>query len=147
MAPPRGGVAAEEVAERFAAGEARMLIAVLGILGAAVSAYVWYKQVTSGPVFCLGDGCARVIRSPYGRLVGIPNGALGVAYFGATAVAAAFGGGIPGVRGFLTAASTIALVLYAYLTYLQAAVLRAWCTWCLTSAALTLGIFLALLAR
>ena len=122
-------------------------MAVLGLAGVAVSAYVWYKQVTTGPVLCVGDGCAKVIRSPYGRLLGIPNGALGVAYFGAAALTPVVGTVVPEVWVLLGAASAVALLLYAYLTYLQFAVLRAWCVWCLTSAALALAIFLGLLAR
>lgn len=124
-----------------------MAMTVLGLAGVAVSAYVWYKQVTTGPVLCVGDGCAKVIRSPYGRLLGIPNGALGVAYFGATALTPVVGTLVPQVWVLLGAASAVALLLYAYLTYLQFAVLRAWCVWCLTSAALALAIFFGVLAR
>jgi len=39
----------------------------------------------------------------------------------------------------------VALVLHGYLTYLQIFVLRALCSWCLTSAALTLAIVLLLI--
>jgi len=120
-------------------------VTVLGLAGAAVSAYVWYKQVTRGPVLCLGDGCARVIRSPYGRLLGIPNGALGVGYFAGAALIPQLAGTGTALWTVLLAASGVALVLYAYLTYLQAAVLRAWCVWCLSSAILTAGILAAAL--
>lgn len=123
------------------------MVTVLGLAGVAVSAYVWYKQVTTGPVLCLGDGCAKVIRSPYGRLLGIPNGALGVGYFGAAALVPWIAPRLPEVWVLLGAASAVALLLYAYLTYLQLRVLRALCVWCLASSALTLAIFLSLLAR
>jgi uncharacterized membrane protein len=121
------------------------LLTILGLAGAGVSAYVWYKQITTGPVLCVGDGCAKVIRSPYGRLLGIPNGALGVGYFGAAAgiSLAARPGSL--LWDGLIAVSVVALGLYAYLTYLQAAVLRAWCVWCLGSAALTAAILVAAL--
>lgn len=121
------------------------MVIALGLLGGAISAYVWYKQVTTGPVLCIGDGCARVIRSPYGRLLGIPNGALGVVYFGGAALVPLTGASAAWL--LLAAATAVALPLYAYLTYLQFAVLRALCVWCLASAALTAGIALALLAR
>lgn len=120
------------------------VVSALGLLGIAVSAYVWYKQVTTGPVLCIGDGCARVIRSPYGRLLGIPNGALGVVYFGIAAIVPRVGASAAWL--LLAAATVVALALYAYLTYLQFAVLRALCVWCLTSAVLTVGIAIALLA-
>ena len=122
-----------------------MIVTIFGLAGTAVSAYVWYKQVTRGPVLCLGDGCAKVIRSPYGRLLGIPNGALGVGYFTAAALVPLLSGPGSGLWTALLAASGVALVLYAHLTYLQMAVLRAWCVWCLSSAALTAAILAAAL--
>lgn len=119
----------------------------LGLAGAAISAYVWRKQVTTGPVLCLGDGCARVIRSPYGRLFGIPNGLLGVIFFGAAALTPMIAAGVPAVWMLLSAATAVALSLYAYLTYLQIRVLRALCVWCLASAALAVAIAASLAAR
>lgn len=124
-----------------------MIVTALGAIGAVVSAYVWYKQVTTGPVLCIGDGCARVIRSAYGRLLGIPNGALGVVYFGVAALTPLAAGWWPEAWAPVRIATLIALPLYAYLTYLQLAVLRALCVWCLTSAVLTVGIGVTLLAR
>lgn len=122
-----------------------MIIPALGLAGVLISAYVWYKQVTSGPVLCIGTGCARVIRSRYGRLLGIPNGALGVFYFGGAAIAALIDQ--PAVSVLLAAATLVALPLYGYLTYLQYGVLKAWCVWCLASAGLTLAIALSVLVR
>lgn len=120
------------------------VLTALGLVGTTISAYVWYKQVTSGPVVCLGSGCAAVIRSPYGRLLGIPNGALGVAYFLYIALVSGIGSRIPGGEMLAAIVTVVALVLYLYLTYLQLFVLRALCSWCLTSAALTVGIFMLL---
>src|SRR2546428_13825135 len=58
-----------------------MTIFWLGLAGVAISGYVLYKPVTDGPVVCLGSGCATVIPSGYGRLLGIPNRALGAHFF------------------------------------------------------------------
>jgi uncharacterized membrane protein len=118
-----------------------MGVLVFGLAGAVVSAYVWYKQVTPGPVLCLGSGCARVIRSRYGRLLGIPNGALGVVYFLAMAAVPLLTPSWPAVKSVAVAVSAVALGLYLYLTYLQVAVLRALCSWCLASAVCTAAIF------
>jgi uncharacterized membrane protein len=119
-------------------------IVVLSSAGLAVSAYIWYKQVTTGPVLCIGTGCAAVIRSRYGRMLAIPNGAWGTAYFGSVAVAAGVAAIHPawaqGVSLVSLAVSAVAVGLQAYLTYLQLFVLRTLCSWCLTSAALTLAI-------
>ncbi len=113
------------------------MVTSLGLLGAAISAYVWYKQVTTGAVVCLGSGCATVIRSRYGRLLGIPNGALGVAYFLAVAATPFLQPWLPGIRPLALLATAVALFLYGYLAYLQVWVLRALCNWCLMSAGLT----------
>jgi uncharacterized membrane protein len=119
------------------------MVTVLGLTGALISVYIWYKQMTHGPVLCLGDGCAKVIRGPYGRLLGVPNGALGVGYFSAAAIVPLLAPARSTLWMMLLAGSAVALVLYGYLTYLQAAVLRAWCVWCLSSAALTAAILAA----
>ncbi len=110
-------------------------------MGAGISAYVWYKQVTPGRVVCFGSGCAAVIRSRYGRLLGIPNGILGVAYFLAVAATPLLEPWLPGIRPLALLATSVALGLYLYLTYLQFVVLRALCNWCLMSAGLTAILF------
>ncbi len=122
-----------------------MPIVWLGLAGVAISAYVWYTHVTSGPVVCLGSGCATVIRSEYGRLLGVPNGALGVLYFAAVAATPLLERWMPDARSLMLIPTSVALVLYLYLTYLQFFVLRALCNWCLMSAGLTVAIFGALI--
>lgn len=121
------------------------MIIALGILGVAISGYVWYKQVTLGAVACLGAGCATVIRSRYGKLLGIPNGALGVAYFLTVSAMPLLSPLWPNLRPLVLLATTVALILYGYLAYLQVFVLRALCNWCLMSAGLTGILFWALL--
>jgi uncharacterized membrane protein len=124
-----------------------VILYLLTSLGLLLSAYVWYKQVTPGPVLCIGSGCARVIRSPYGRLLGIPNGALGVFFFGGMLVGLVLlRSGVGWVFWPMVAATAIALVLYLYLVYLQVFVLRSLCSWCIASALDTLLIFGFLLA-
>lgn len=120
------------------------VLTALGAAGTAISAYVWYKQVTPGRVLCIGTGCAAVIRSPYGRLLGIPNGALGVAFFLYVALTPWLRRWSPAAASLAIVAASVALLLYLYLTYLQISVLRALCSWCLASAALTAMIFLLL---
>lgn len=120
-----------------------VLLTALGLAGAAISGYVWYKQVTSGPVLCIGRGCATVIRSPYGRLLGVPNGALGAAFFLYIALTPWLRWSPVGIP-LAIVASSVALLLYLYLTYLQVSVLRALCSWCLASAALAAMIFFLL---
>lgn len=122
-----------------------MFIVWLGLIGAGISAYVWYTHLTYGPVLCLGSGCATVIRSEYGRLLGVPNGALGVVYFLLVAATPLLESVRPDVRSLLLIPTSVALILYAYLTYLQVFVLQALCNWCLMSAGLTVAIFATLI--
>ncbi|MGH2404398.1 MAG: vitamin K epoxide reductase family protein [bacterium] len=126
-----------------------LALVILSLAGLAVSIYIWYKQVTTGPVACIGSGCAAVIRSRYGRLLGVPNGAWGVMFFGGLLLAAVAGALIPGLEPALTrlaaSATAVALILFVYLTYLQIVVLKAFCIWCLTSGGLALAIFLVLM--
>ncbi len=123
------------------------LLAILSAIGLLLSAYIWYKQVTPGPVLCIGSGCARVIRSPYGRLLGIPNGALGVLFFGGMlAGLALLRVGVGWALWPMVAATAVALVFYLYLAYLQFCVLHSVCSWCLASALDTLLLFGFLLA-
>jgi uncharacterized membrane protein len=124
-----------------------MLVAVLSLTGAVVSAYVWYKQVTPGAVLCIGTGCATVIRSRYGRLFGIPNGALGVAYFLSVTAVPLLAPWLSVVVPLAIGVTAVALLLYLYLAYLQFFVLRALCSWCLSSAALTAAIFAVLVTQ
>lgn len=121
------------------------MLTALGAVGIVVSAYVWYKQVTPGPVLCLGRGCAAVIRSRYGRLLGIPNGALGAAFFLYIALVPWLRRWSPEAASLAIVATAVALLLYLYLTYLQVSVLRALCSWCLASALLTAVIFFLLI--
>lgn len=125
-------------------------VAALAAAGLGVSAYVWYKQVTTGPVLCIGRGCAAVIRSRFGRMLAIPNGVWGTVYFGGLGLAAGTAAIHPswaqGLGLLSLTATAIAVGLHAYLTYIQLYVLRTLCSWCLTSAALALAIALLLAA-
>lgn len=125
-------------------------VGALSLAGLVISLYIWYKQVTTGPVLCIGRGCATVIRSRYGRLLGVPNGLWGSIYFGGLVGAAVAGAVVPEIGPVLARiaalASAVALALFAHLAYLQFVVLKALCSWCLASAALTLAVFLLLLA-
>lgn len=121
------------------------MLTVLGLVGTAISAYVWNRQISAGPVWCIGTGCAGVIRSRYGRLLGIPNGALGTAFFLYIAFLPLLRRSSPALDSVAIAVTSVALLLFLYLTYLQLFVLRTLCSWCLTSAAITAAIFVLLI--
>lgn len=127
----------------------RMVIALLALLGMLVAAYLLLDNLgLTGPVACdLGD-CATVQTSGYARIAGVPVSGIGVAGY-----AALFGLALVGLQPAFAGAAWLALLLFAgalagvlfsaYLTFLEAFVIHAWCQWCVVSAALITLIFLA----
>jgi uncharacterized membrane protein len=97
------------------------------------------QSVVCGPT----GGCDVVLASRYASLGGVPLAALGVAYYAvASALAwtppAAWG---PRIAGLLVALTGMGFAVSAFLFYLQAAVLDAWCRFCLASATITALLF------
>ncbi|MEO7674491.1 MAG: vitamin K epoxide reductase family protein [Pyrinomonadaceae bacterium] len=119
---------------------AAALVAVAGLVDAA---YLTVHHMTAVPVPCsLIDGCETVLTSSYAEIAGIPLAAFGAAaYFAAFSLAllAAFGNRLMwtlfGVQAFLMA------LFSGWLIYLQAAVIGAFCQFCLLSAITSLTLF------
>ena len=126
----------------------RMGIAVLSLLGIFVALYLsMYKWGLMGAIQCQLGGCQTVQNSPWSMLFGQPVAVWGLgAYITLLAVA------IVGLQPRFVNARWVALALFgisgvgvlfsAYLTYLEAAVIHAWCQWCVVSAILITLIFL-----
>jgi uncharacterized membrane protein len=122
--------------------------AFVALVGVADAVYLTVHHFTAEPVPCsLVAGCEPVLTSPYAEIIeGVPLAALGaLAYFVAFSLAllAAYGNRLLwtlfGVQVVLMALFT------AWLLYLQAYVIGAFCQFCLISALTTftlLGIFL-----
>lgn len=130
----------------------RMGIAVLALVGIFVSAYLsLYHLGGIGTLQCGFGGCDLVQASEYAYFLGLP-----VALWGLGGYATIFGVAMAGLQPrwaehrpialALLGLSAIALVVSAYLTYLEAAVIHAWCQWCVVSAILVALIFLLSLA-
>ena len=97
------------------------------------------QAVVCGPA----GGCDVVLASRYATLAGVPLAALGVAYY-ATASALAWtppAAWRPRIAGLLAALTGTGFAVSAFLFYLQAAVLDAWCRFCLASATVTALLF------
>jgi uncharacterized membrane protein len=125
----------------------RMLVSVLSLIGFFVALYLWaHNSGLTGPLVCGVGDCATVQSSPYARIAGVPVSAIGVAGYVAL-FALAMLGLQPGRRdskaiaGLLLAGSTFGVAFSAYLTYLEAMVIRAWCQWCVASAIIITLIF------
>ncbi len=124
-----------------------MIAATLALVGLFVALYLWLWKIGVLGVLACGDGgCETVQLSAYADLFGIP-----VALYGVVGYLALLSVGLAGVQGPLATrrGPTTALVLLAgvgvafsgYLTYLEAAVIHAWCRWCVVSAAIVTAIF------
>ncbi|MBI2986788.1 MAG: vitamin K epoxide reductase family protein [Deltaproteobacteria bacterium] len=119
----------------------------LSLLGLAVSGYVWRSQRSNRPVACWTRDCDRVIRSPYSRLLGVHNSAIGFWLFLFIFVMTSLRHlGLepwPKLTSFTVAfLSFIGTLVSLYLTYVQFLILKGICNWCLTSAAAILAIFI-----
>lgn len=117
--------------------------AVTALVGLVDSVYLTVHHLTAEPVPCsVVSGCETVLTSPYAELAGIP-----IAGFGAAAYFAAFSLAVLAYFGsrsmwllFGLLASAMAAVT-AWLLYLQALVIGAFCQFCLLSAATSLILF------
>jgi len=113
--------------------------AVVALGGVADAVYLTVKHFTGEAVPCsVVEGCEQVLTSSYAEVFGIPLAAFGaLAYFTAfsLAILAAFGNrrmwNLFGVQVVLMA------MFSAWLVYLQAFVIEAFCQFCLISAAIT----------
>jgi uncharacterized membrane protein len=123
--------------------------ALLSLVGLADAVYLTVQHLTGQSVRCtVTSGCSEVLSSAYAVVGGYPLAGLGAAaYFTVFSLAtlAIFGYRIAG-RLLLPLVGGMFLVSL-YLVYLQAFVIRAFCQYCLLSAAVTTGLMiLAVLA-
>jgi uncharacterized membrane protein len=126
----------------------RMGVALLSLVGLFLSAYLsLFKLGIIGTLTCQVGSCDRVQSSPWAVFLGVPVPYLGVAgYVGLLSVA------LIGLQPRFVRERWVALALFAmagvgvafsaYLTYLEAFRIRAWCMWCVISAILMTLIFL-----
>jgi uncharacterized membrane protein len=113
-------------------------IAVLALVGVAETVYLTALHLAGAHVSCIAsENCSRVLGSSYAEIKGFPLAAVGSAgYF------AVFSFSTLALSGFrrapLLLGITVAAMFLAtlYLLYLQAFVLKAFCDYCLFSAAL-----------
>lgn len=125
----------------------RNTLVVLAVAGLAVSAYLSFYYLRSTPVPCSTSffhGCSIVQGSPYAKLLTVPLPLWGIAFYLAILV--------PGFRQSwfsaavrrraLLALAAAGVLFSAYLTLLEAFIIRAWCFWCVTSAVIAAAIFL-----
>lgn len=134
---------------------ARMAIALLALLGLLDAAYLTLHRYEEGiGLVCpVGGGCETVQESRWSTLP--PGDGVPVALIGVAGYAALLGLGLTSLHRerlgrlalppTLLALASVGLFFSLFLTALQVFVIRALCSWCLGSALLELGIWLAAL--
>jgi uncharacterized membrane protein len=129
----------------FKLAAAAVLVSLAGLID---SIYLTVHHYTAEPVPCsLIEGCEQVLTSSYAEIAGIP-----LAAFGAAAYFLAFSLSLLTVFGdrrmwrIFGVQATIMLLFTAWLFYVQAVLIGAFCQFCLLSAATTLTLFLLFLA-
>ncbi len=127
----------------------RLTIAGLCTLGVADSLYMLaFTEGLIDSMACpfFGEGCEIVGRSEHAKHFGVPNSAVGAVGYAAMAALALWGARKqpdekPWQPLALAGLATASLGVSAYLTYEQAAKVRAWCFWCLSSAAINVAVW------
>ncbi len=119
---------------------------VLALAGFADSLYLtWYHYDPAVRVCIASSGCETVNASRYASLADVPVAVIGIA--GYVLIIVALAGkrwGSPAVRASAGYAAyglaAVGTAFSLYLTAVEVLVLRAYCTWCLFSAAMVTGL-------
>ena len=117
---------------------------IVSLVGVADSVYLTVHHYTAEPVPCsLIDGCEMVLTSPYAEIAGIPLALLGaVAYFVAFSLALLTIFGNRFTWSLFRVQVLLMAIFSGWLIYVQAALIGAFCQFCLLSAATTLTLFI-----
>lgn len=117
------------------------------LAGLAVAGYLTIVHYNQGALVCgLGD-CQTVQSSHFAAIAGIPIALLGLGLFATFLLLGLARARAPRHTELITFVAfglALAGAIYSvYLTYLEVAVIRAICQWCVVSAVCTLGVCLA----
>ena len=129
----------------------RMAVAILSLVGAFLAFYLLAANLGwTPPVPCGTGDCATVQSSEYARVGPVPVSGIGLAGYVALLALA-----LAGLQHRLSRSRLIPFLLFGgallgvlfsgYLTYLEAAVIKAWCRYCVASAIIITIVFAATL--
>jgi uncharacterized membrane protein len=109
---------------------AALMLALIGVGIAGYLVYVHYADVK--PICSIAHGCETVQKSKYAKLAGIPVALIGL--LGYLAILASLF--VRSEAGRLAGAgmALVGVGFSAWLTYLEAERINAWCQWCVGSA-------------
>jgi len=115
-----------------------LLVAILAIVGIWNTSYLLYHSAKKTPVKCIffpPEWCERVQASKYSRTFGIKNSLAGLGMYSALLVISLllYAGAINFIWP-IQALIWIGFLFSTYFLFIQAFVLKAFCTWCVLSA-------------
>lgn len=124
----------------------RAAIVLLALAGAAIATYLTWVHYRPGALVCVGGGgCETVQRSRWAELGPVPVALLGLAAYAAIAASGLARGLVVAAAGAAVALAGLAFALW--LVYVQAALVGAWCEWCLASDAVLAALTAAAVVR
>ncbi|MGA3208617.1 MAG: vitamin K epoxide reductase family protein [Syntrophales bacterium] len=128
------------------------LMLVFAVIGTAIASYDVYAIYNNQLLWCPPpiDGCNIVAYSPYGRIYGVPLGALGLIFYlimFALASLLAFGSSSRRLRLVVLLYTVIGVLFSMSFMYLDFAFIRAFCIYCLISAILTVLLLIYAIAH
>jgi uncharacterized membrane protein len=130
----------------------RMAAALLALLGLFDAAYLALERALGNSgVFCpTGGGCTVVQESVYSAVFGVPVAYIGVAGYATLLAVALISLSVERLAGLrvpalLLGLASLGLLFSLYLSYLQLFEIKAICFWCVISALIELGIWVAAL--
>jgi len=130
-----------------------LILIALSIIGFGISYYIWNKKSHHNKLVCLigDDKCNHVVTSKYSKQFGIDNAILGMLYFVAIIAAGIIQivvptfFSIPLVSWGLLLATAGSVLFSLYLTFVQLAILKEICEYCMASGVVNILIFLVVI--
>jgi len=125
-----------------------ILILISAIIGLSITFSIYKQKHRKQPLVCpLGANCHDVVTSDFSKFFGIGLEILGAAYYSFIITIYILFLAVPEfatpLSVFIVAGITIGGFLFSlYLTFVQAFLIKSWCSWCLMSAALSTAIFI-----
>ena len=126
------------------------LTAIVALVGLVDASYLTVEHLSGRSVRCMiVSGCDEVLQSGYATVAGhVPVASLGaLAYFAVFSLATLALFGYAGARRLVAPLVALMFLATLWFVYLQAFVIRAYCVYCLLSAAVTTTLALLTLAR
>lgn len=125
-----------------------IIIGFLAVIGLIITIFLRWQKVKRRPVKCLfKEECNKVLDSKYATFFNLPTELMGMLYYALLLVGIGATWWITSelVNAMMVVAATLAVIFSLRQIFMQAVVLRAWCSWCLATAFLNAAIFALLL--